>query len=153
MISTQSRAAKLAATAAFTTLLGLSLAACGSEEEAPATENTKPARRGAPAIAVPPQSAAEKSSAAESEDASEAPEEKTCGSTKGPDGPLTVTILAGDIPCDEAEKVASDYVSAPDGFLTSQVKKMDGWICGPSAEVEGELSRCVKDDTGFSLSR
>ncbi|MFT3716306.1 MAG: hypothetical protein QM774_10265 [Gordonia sp. (in: high G+C Gram-positive bacteria)] len=146
MIST--RTTKLAATAAFAALLGLTTAACGSEQEAPADKSAAPAGSSAPVIAVPPQSA----TGSVSEDPKVA-DEKSCGSTSGPDGALQIRVVSGDVDCDAAKEAAKEYVAAPDGFFTSQEKDVSGWLCAPSAEVEGELTRCTKDDKIFSLGR
>ncbi|MCR5980292.1 hypothetical protein GDN83_21555 [Gordonia jinghuaiqii] len=72
----------------------------------------------------------------------------TCGTVPGPDGALRVLVLAGEVTCDSAKTVATQY--APK-IVTGQQQSVAGWTCAPS-QLEGVLAACQKGTTviGFA---
>lgn len=63
-----------------------------------------------------------------------------CGTVPGPDGALTVTILAGDVSCETADEIGVEYGPK---IATGTQHEVSGWTCGPS-QLRGVLSACQK---------
>ncbi|MEO9329098.1 hypothetical protein [Gordonia aurantiaca] len=71
-----------------------------------------------------------------------------CGTIPGPDGALTVTILAGDVACATAKEIGDEYGPK---IATGAQHKVSDWTCGPS-QLTGVLAACQKDTSviGFA---
>ncbi|WHU47222.1 hypothetical protein QNM97_25315 [Gordonia sp. L191] len=128
-------------------LATVSLAACGDEQQSGAQDSSAAPSVTTPSTSVPvvagpsPQSrTTEATSGAQS--ASTSSTSKTCGSVAGPDGALRVLVLAGDVDCETAKKIGTEYSPK---IATGQQQKVSGWTCGPS-EVRGILAACQSGD-------
>ncbi|OUC80982.1 hypothetical protein CA982_01120 [Gordonia lacunae] len=64
----------------------------------------------------------------------------TCGTIPGPDGSLRVLVLAGDVACDSATSIATQYGPK---IASGQQQSVGGWTCAPS-QLEGVLAACQK---------
>ncbi|AZG46718.1 ABC transporter substrate-binding protein [Gordonia insulae] len=127
-------------------VLGLALAACGSEQESSTpsqgaattvSENPSASVVGGPKPASPTTSVADDHAG-----------HTECGTTKGPDGALRIIVLEGALDCATAEQVATHYGPK---IATGQPQQVSGWDCGPS-ETAGILAACSKDDQEFGLA-
>jgi hypothetical protein len=124
----------------------MTLAACGEEQDvtaassAPTSAASSETASDGPATSPPvvpgrkPVSTGS-SSAVESDDTDTA-----CGTIPGPDGSLRVMILAGDVACDSATSIATQYGPK---IASGQQQSVAGWTCAPS-QVEGILAACQK---------
>jgi len=160
-----------------TAALALSLAACGSEDDAtgsPSSEpsvssSSTPASAKASAKTTKPRSenpsapivggpvpASQRSSHKPDPDretsktsSAPTPTDGECGTTQGPDGALHVVILAGDVTCAEAKDLTKQYNAK--AIATGQQQTFGDWTCGPS-QVHGLLAACQKDQSviGFT---
>ncbi|GAC58568.1 hypothetical protein GOHSU_43_00120 [Gordonia hirsuta DSM 44140 = NBRC 16056] len=138
--STRTRAR--AATVLFAAGLGLILAGCGTEQQAPDSSqaaHTPPADRSIPVVGgvSPPSRDSAESPSSAPKDADE------CGRVGGPDGSLFVRLAGGDVTCETAMSIAKQYSPL---ISTGEPQTVSGWDCGPSAETHGELARCTKDN-------
>ncbi|WAC57890.1 hypothetical protein [Gordonia sp. SL306] len=125
---------------------GVVLAACGGEQEATSSSETSAATIsenpnasvvGGPKPVSPTTSVADDHAG-----------HTQCGTTKGPDGSLRILILQGDLSCDTAQQVATQYSPK---IATGQPQRVSGWQCGPS-ETAGILASCSKGDQEFGLA-
>ncbi|MFW0797101.1 hypothetical protein AAFP30_25080 [Gordonia sp. CPCC 205515] len=121
--------------------LGLTLAACGSEQEAaaPSTPTVVSENSSAPVVAGPRPA----SSAASTTEASETGT-RDCGTTAGPDGALHIQITAGSVDCADAQALATKYGPM---IATGQIQTVDDWKCGP-AQIPGVLAACTRSVDG-----
>lgn len=120
--------------------LPLTLAACGSDQEAasPSTPTVLSENTSAPVVAGPrPGSETPATSAS-------APGSHDCGTTAGPDGALRITVTAGSVDCADAKAVAAKYGPM---IATGQIQTVDGWKCGP-AQITGVLAACTRSVDG-----
>ena len=123
------------------------LVACGAEQDvttASSTSQAVAAESGSPSAEQPATSpvvpgrkpvSTTTSSATASDDS-----DTTCGTIPGPDGALRVMILAGDVSCDSARTIATQYGPK---ITTGQQQSVAGWTCAPS-QLEGVLAACQK---------
>lgn len=125
---------------------GVALAACGGEQEATSSSETSAATIsenpnasvvGGPKPVSPTTSVADDHAG-----------HTQCGVTKGPDGSLRILILQGDLSCDTAQQVATQYSPK---IATGQPQEVSGWQCRPS-ETAGILASCSKGDQEFGLA-
>lgn len=127
--------------------LSLALLGCGSEQEvASSTTASEPPAlsSSAPVVGGPrPASSTAQTSASRSGSAAQ-----ECGKIPGPDGSLRILVRAGNVNCDTAKQLATDYGPK---IATGQQQTVNGWTCGPS-EIEGMLAACVRgnDAVGFT---
>ncbi|MYR07414.1 hypothetical protein GTV32_14350 [Gordonia sp. SID5947] len=143
-MSSSSRRISLAVLVGFT---GIALAACGGEQEATSSssettattisENPNASVVGGPKPVSPTTSVADDHAG-----------HTQCGVTKGPDGSLRIVVLQGDLTCDTAKQVATEYSPK---IATGQPQQVSGWQCGPS-ETAGILASCTKGDQEFGLA-
>ncbi|MFW0786153.1 hypothetical protein AAFP35_16720 [Gordonia sp. CPCC 206044] len=129
--------------------LGVALAACGGEQETTSSsaatqtsattvsENPSASVVGGPKPVSPTTSVADEHAA-----------HTQCGRAKGPDGSLQIVILDGDLNCDTAEQIASEYSPK---ISTGAPQTVAGWECGPS-QTPGILASCSKGDQEFGLA-
>ncbi|MBR7191802.1 hypothetical protein [Gordonia sp. SCSIO 19800] len=136
-------AATLGLAAAMSTLV-----ACGAEQDLTTASSASQAgavESGSPSAEQPATSppvvpgrkpvSTTASSATASDDS-----DTTCGTIPGPDGALRVMILAGDVSCDSARTIATQYGPM---ITTGQQQSVAGWTCAPS-QLEGVLAACQK---------
>lgn len=141
------RTTKLAASALFACALGLTLTACGDEQQAPSASGVPgpPADRSVPVVGgVSPKAPASPPPTTRSTTA----DDKECGMTGGPDGALHVRLAGGDVTCETAMSIAKEYSPL---IASGKTQTVSGWTCGPS-DTSGELSRCTKDDQVIAFS-
>ena len=130
-------------------MLGLALAACGTEEQSSPTSGAS--SEPAPPVAENPSASvvggpkpASPTTSVEDDHA----DTTQCGSTKGPDGALRILILDGDLDCGTAQEIATAYGPK---IATGQPQQVSGWVCGPS-ETAGILATCTKGEQEFGLA-
>ncbi|MET4166240.1 MULTISPECIES: hypothetical protein [Gordonia] len=151
------RTIKVAATAVGLAAAMSTLLACGAEQDVTTASSTTqagaaesvPQSAEQPATSPPvvpgrkPVSSTPTSSAVASDDS-----DTSCGTIPGPDGSLRVMVLAGDVACDSARTIATQYGPK---ITTGQQQSIAGWTCAPS-QLEGVLAACQKGTTviGFA---
>ncbi|MGC4935189.1 hypothetical protein ACLQ3C_16070 [Gordonia sp. DT30] len=128
-----------------------SLAACGDEQQSDAGGTSTPAAS-APATSVPVVAGPSPHSATHttrtSAVSSAAATATTCGNVPGPDGALRVLVLAGNVDCATAQKVATEYSPK---IATGHEQQVSGWTCGPS-EARGILAACQSGNKAIGLT-
>ncbi|MGV9709608.1 hypothetical protein ACWDTI_02965 [Gordonia sp. NPDC003424] len=124
-----------------TAALGVTLAACGSEQEAPSTSTAAVVSENssAPVVAGPRPASSEASAAS-----SAAGVARECGTTAGPDGALHIVITAGSVDCADAKALADKYSPM---IATGKIQTVDDWKCGP-AQIPGVLAACTRSVDG-----
>ncbi|WP_439031250.1 hypothetical protein [Gordonia terrae] len=125
----------------------MTLAACGGEQDVTAASSTPETSAAAsesasdrPATSPPVVPGRKPVSTATSSAVASDDTDTTCGTIPGPDGSLRVLILAGDVACDSAKSIATQYGPK---IATGQQQSVAGWTCAPS-QVEGILAACQK---------
>lgn len=131
--------------------LGVTLSACGTEEEAPAPTSvtaTVSENLSAPVVAGPKPGSATATSSAADDTADAAAGERSCGTTAGPDGALRILVSTDDVTCEQATALATEYGPK---IATGQPQTVNGWDCGPSQQ-SGVLASCSKGDAIISFA-
>ncbi|MFE0748624.1 hypothetical protein [Gordonia sp. NPDC058843] len=133
----------------------MALAACGEEQDVTAA-SSMPATSAAatseqtdgPATSPPVVPGRKPVSTTPSSTVASDDSDTTCGTIPGPDGALRVLVLAGDVTCDSARSIATQYGPK---ITTGQQQSVAGWTCAPS-QLEGVLAACQKGTTviGFA---
>ncbi|GAA1482430.1 hypothetical protein GCM10009624_28700 [Gordonia sinesedis] len=78
----------------------------------------------------------------DADDGAVAGDDRVCGKSSGPDGPLRVIVRDDDVTCADAQRLAEQYGPK---IATGQPQTIDGWSCKPSS-TPGVLASCGRGD-------